>query len=61
MKIFLIEFTYSYYCQGTDTGYTSELVYASDFDNACKKITGKYNDTLGNGYDARDFKNKTIL
>ncbi len=61
MKIFLIEFTYDYYCQGTDTSYTSELVYALDFEDACKKIKIKYNGVLERGSNARDFKNKTIL
>ena len=53
--MFLVEFTYDYYCQGYEDDRTMVLVKAFSFDEACKKIMGS------NEYEnPRDFKNTTI-
>ena len=59
--MFLIEFQYDYYCQGTESAWTTELVYALNYDDACRKIQEVYSSLMGKGKNPRNFKNKTIL
>ena len=53
-KLYLIKFTYDYYCQGYESTTEYVLVYASDFKRACWKIEDNYK-------NARQFENQTIL
>ena len=65
MKIaYLIHCKFDYYCQGTETTEDDFLVYACNFDDACRKLerdfysVAKY---LTNPSNPREFVNKTIL
>jgi len=54
--MYLIEFSYEYYCQGYEWTSTTVLVKASSFDEACKKIRSRYLQYT----NAKNFVNKTI-
>jgi hypothetical protein len=54
-KAFLIHFDFEEYCQGYEWAYTDLLVYAKNFEEACKKVSES-----GNYYHAKNFKNYTI-
>lgn len=54
--MYLIEFSYEYYCQGFEWTTTMVLVRAASFNEACDKILENYH-TYAN---AKDFINKTI-
>ena len=53
--MFLIKFNYDYYCQGWERTTETCLVYATDYESACIKISkqDKYK-------DVKDFQNLTI-
>lgn len=53
-NLYLIKFTYDYYCQGYEKTVEYALVFASCFEVACEKIPHKYR-------GAREFENLTIL
>ena len=56
MNIYLVKFTYDYYCQGYDETRETVLVRnAPSFAAACNRIVAS-----GKFYHARDFENMTI-
>jgi len=54
--IYLVNFKYDYYCQGTESTYTSVLVKnVQSFEAACNKIIN-----YGTWDKPRDFENLTL-
>jgi hypothetical protein len=54
--IFLVNFKYDYYCQGTESTYVSVLVkHVQSFEEACNKIIN-----YGTWDNPREFENLTI-
>jgi hypothetical protein len=51
--MFLISFTYDFYCQGIEPAQEYCLVHANSYQEACGKIKEQFD-------NARDFKNLTL-
>ena len=54
MKMYLIEFRATYYCQGWEWAWFTKLVYANSYEEAIEKVKKVHS-------DAKDFKNQTIF